>query len=78
MCADDARNYVTLDDLQARHLAQTYPLPLIIDEAQYAPELFSQMKLIVDREKKNGLIWLTGSQKFNLMKGITENLAGTD
>ena len=84
MCADDQRNYVTLDDLQQRELArndpalflQSHKTPLIIDEVQYAPELFSAIKLIVDREKKNGLFWLTGSQKFHLMQGITESLAG--
>jgi len=67
-----------------RHLAQndpalffqTYKPSIIIDEVQYAPQLFSQIKIIVDREKKEGLFWLTGSQKFTLMKGITETLAG--
>ena len=84
MCADDDRNYVTLDDLDARALAQndpglfvqTYPAPLFIDEVQYAPALFSYIKIAVDKEKKNGMYWLTGSQKFHLMKGITESLAG--
>lgn len=83
-CANNKRNYVTLDDLDARHLAkhdpglfiQTYQPPLMIDEVQYAPELFSYLKMVIDREKKNGLFWLTGSQKFHLMKGITESLAG--
>lgn len=85
MCADEGRNYVTLDDLTERELAindpalflQSHKAPLIIDEVQYAPELFSAIKMIVDREKdKRGLYWLTGSQKFHLMKGITESLAG--
>ena len=84
MCADDDRNYVTLDDMDARALAQndpglfvqTYPAPLFIDEVQYAPALFSYIKIAVDKEKKNGMYWLTGSQKFHLMKGITESLAG--
>jgi len=84
MCTDDDRNYVTLDDLDARALAQndpglfvqTYPAPLFIDEVQYAPALFSYIKIAVDKEKKNGMYWLTGSQKFHLMKGITESLAG--
>jgi predicted AAA+ superfamily ATPase len=84
MCADEKRTYVTLDDMEARSLAkndpglfvQTYKLPLIIDEIQYAPQLLSYIKMIIDREKKNGLFWLTGSQKFHLMKGITESLAG--
>ena len=85
MCAQDApRRYVTLDDLDARALAQsdpalflqTWPAPVIIDEIQYAPQLFSAIKLQVDREKTNGQFWLTGSQKFQLMRGITESLAG--
>lgn len=85
MCAQDApRRYVTLDDLDARALAQsdpalflqTWPAPVIIDEVQYAPQLFSAIKLQVDREKTNGQFWLTGSQKFQLMRGITESLAG--
>ena len=49
---------------------------MTIDEIQYAPQLFSAIKIIVDREKPNGLFWLTGSQKFHLMRGITESLAG--
>lgn len=84
MCADDNRNYVTLDDLDARALAQndpglfmqTYPAPLLIDEVQYAPTLFSYIKIAVDKKKQKGMYWLTGSQKFYLMKGITESLAG--
>jgi uncharacterized protein len=84
LCADEGRRYVSLDDLDLRQLAQndpglfvqTYPAPLIIDEVQYAPELFSYIKIQVDKEKKNGLYWLTGSQKFHLMKGISESLAG--
>jgi hypothetical protein len=84
MCADAQRNYVTLDDMQQRELArndpalflQSHKTPLTIDEVQYAPELFSAIKIIVDREKKNGVFWLTGSQKFHLMRGITESLAG--
>ena len=78
------RNYVSLDDLDARALAQsdpalflqTWPAPVTIDEVQYAPQLFSAIKLHVDRHKVNGQFWLTGSQKFELMKGITESLAG--
>jgi predicted AAA+ superfamily ATPase len=84
MCAAGKRAYVTLDDLDARHLAQSDPAlflqtwqpPLTIDEVQYAPQLFSAIKMRVDREKRNGLFWLTGSQKFHLMRGITESLAG--
>jgi predicted AAA+ superfamily ATPase len=78
------RNYVTLDDLEARNLATTdpalflqiYKTPLTIDEVQYAPQLFPYIKMAVDKSKKMGEFWLTGSQKFHLMKGISESLAG--
>lgn len=81
---EEGRSYVTLDDLDERHLAKHDPAlflqrhkpPIIIDEIQYAPELFLAIKIIVDRDKKNGLFWLTGSQKFELMKGVSESLAG--
>ena len=78
------RNYVSLDDLQERELAKTDPEmflqlhkpPVLIDEVQYAPELFSMIKLIVDKEHRKGDFWLTGSQIFDLMKGVQESLAG--
>lgn len=83
-CSEEDRTYVTLDDPQIRVLAKSDPalffqrntLPLLIDEVQYAPELFPYIKMIVDKEKKNGLIWLTGSQQFHLMKNVSETLAG--
>ena len=83
-CAEKDRSYVTLDDLEQKELAQTDPAfflqkhkpPVIIDEVQYAPELFSYIKMAVDKSKQPGMFWLTGSQKFHLMKGITESLAG--
>ena len=78
------RRYVTLDDLAARELArrdpvlflQKHPPPLLIDEIQYAPEVLTAIKLEVDRERCPGAFWLTGSQQFAVMKGITETLAG--
>lgn len=80
----DTYKYVSLDDLEYRNLAKTDPklflstfsAPLIIDEIQYAPELFSCIKQIVDERRNNGLYVLTGSQKFHLMKNISESLAG--
>jgi len=50
--------------------------PVFIDEIQYAPNLFPYIKMIVDKEKKNGLFYLSGSQQFSLMKGVSESLAG--
>lgn len=84
VCGKGSRDFVTLDDLQARQFARTnpkmflqsYKTPLIIDEIQYAPELLNYIKIAIDREKQNGLFWLTGSQKFHLMQGIGESLAG--
>jgi len=83
-CATKDRTCITLDDFEERSLAQNDPTlflqthkpPLLIDEVQYAPALLSAIKIIVDKEKKPGQFWLTGSQKFDLMKGITESLAG--
>jgi len=84
MCDDSDWNYVTLDDLKQRELALKDPelflqkneSPLIIDEVQYAPGLFSYIKIAVDKAQRSGMFWLTGSKKFHLMKGITESLAG--
>ena len=79
------RVYVTLDDLNARKLAQSdpelfieqYPPPVIIDEVQYAPELFPYIKIYVDKHREQkGAFWLTGSQKYKLMQGVQESLAG--
>ena len=78
------RNYVSLDDLQERELAridpelflQLHKPPILIDEVQYAPELFPYIKIIVDKEQKKGDFWLTGSQVFSLMRGVQESLAG--
>jgi len=56
---------------------QKYPTPLILDEVQYAPHLFRHLKTAIDhRRKESGLYLLTGSQKFALMQGVTESLAG--
>jgi uncharacterized protein len=54
-----------------------HPPPVIIDEAQYAPALFRHLKVAVDAARgRNGQFLLTGSQKFTLMKGVSESLAG--
>ncbi|GHV34722.1 ATPase [Clostridia bacterium] len=82
--AESERTYVTLDDLEARRLAQTdpalflslYPTPLLIDEIQYAPELFPQIKIAVDNGATPGAFWMTGSQAFRLMELAQESLAG--
>lgn len=78
------RTYVSLDDPLVLSLAKTDPAlflqrfapPLIIDEIQYAPELLPYIKLAADRSRTPGLFWLTGSQHFHVMKGVSESLAG--
>lgn len=78
------REYVTLDDMEERNLAKNDPAmffqihkpPVFIDEVQYAPELFSYIKIIIDKNHSPGDFWLTGSQIFKLMQGVQESLAG--
>ena len=96
MLKESRRKYISLDDISVRDLArsdpraflQKYEPPVIIDEIQYAPNLFPYIKIWVDerrfestsRGRKSadpaGAYWLTGSQKYSLMKGIQESLAG--
>ena len=82
--ADDKRKYVTLDDPMARQLAreepqlfiERYSPPVTIDEIQYALELLPYIKIYADAHKTNGDFWLTSSQMFQMMKGVSESLAG--
>ena len=96
MLKEKRRKYVSLDNISVRDLAnndpqafiQKYEPPVIIDEIQYAPNIFPYIKIWVDEHryeykfsaKKSvnpaGAFWLTGSQKFVLMKGVQESLAG--
>lgn len=90
-------SYVSLDDPfeadRAENAPQaflaSYPLPLIIDEVQYAPSIFRHLKLMVDQRKQEQLrhpekvtgapicqFLLTGSQNFSLMQNVAESLAG--
>jgi uncharacterized protein len=56
---------------------ERHPAPVIIDEVQYAPGLFRHLKAVVDsRRASSGQFLLTGSQKFTLMKNVSESLAG--
>lgn len=48
----------------------------MIDEAQNAPELFSQMQGVVDASRQMGQFVLTGSQNLSLLSGDTQSLAG--
>lgn len=82
--SEPERKYVTLDDPDVRYLAKTDPAlfmqrytpPVLIDEIQYAPELFPYIKMSVDSSKKIGEYWITGSQAFHMMKNVSESLAG--
>ncbi len=77
-------DYVTLDSLAEAERARLSPgeffkahaTPLILDEVQYAPELFRHLKILVDDDRRPGQFLLTGSQSFLLMKGMAESLAG--
>ncbi len=80
----ERRTYVTLDDPLILSLAkedpalfmQRFPPPVLIDEIQYAVELLPHIKMAVDRNREAGQFWLTGSQQFHLMMGVSESLAG--
>ena len=89
MIKEPERKYVSLDDRMARKLAhedvdlffETYGYPIIIDEFQREPDILLKIKDIVDKlgyegKDNNGLFWLTGSQKFKMMKNVSESLAG--
>ncbi len=93
MLFGDRFKSVTLDDTKERELAinnpkgflEVHPWPLIIDEVQKAPDLLSEIKVIIDEQRK---IWLkenkdrelmyvlTGSNQFELQQTISESLAG--
>ena len=81
---DDSRTYVTLDDMEERALAkrdpamflQLHDTPIFIDEVQYAPVLFSVIKMAIDNGAASGSFWLTGSQAFRMMELAQESLAG--
>lgn len=87
--AEEDRKYVTFDDVKARTLAkedpelffETYGTKLIIDEFQRVPDILLHIKKIVDEKTykdgdASGMFWLSGSQKFVMMKNISESLAG--
>jgi len=81
---EPGRKKVSLDNPTIRAMAksdpelflQRYAPPVLIDEVQYAPELFPYIKIIVDERKQKGDFWLTGSQMFKMMESVTETLAG--
>lgn len=76
--------YVNLENLSSRAFAkedpmgflETYQNGVIIDEAQYVPELFSYLQVFTDERNRKGEYILTGSQNFLMMEQITQSLAG--
>ncbi|MDR1040839.1 MAG: ATP-binding protein [Deltaproteobacteria bacterium] len=82
--AGETRRYVTLDDPLVLSLAREDPAlfmqrfsgPVLIDEIQYVPQLLPYIKMAVDEDRKPGQFWLTGSQQFQVMRNISESLAG--
>ena len=82
--AEPTRKYVSFDDPDARLMAKEDPAmffrryspPVLIDEIQYAPNILQYIKIHVDNHRQPGMFWLTGSQQFLMMKGISETLAG--
>ncbi|MCL2088999.1 MAG: ATP-binding protein [Oscillospiraceae bacterium] len=80
----ETHRFVSLDNKENRHLASTdpemflslNPAPVIIDEIQYAPELFSYIKIEIDNGVPAGSYLMTGSQMYKLMALAGESLAG--
>ncbi|MFA5880148.1 MAG: ATP-binding protein [Candidatus Margulisiibacteriota bacterium] len=76
--------YISLENPDIRDFALNDPRgffnanqgALILDEIQQAPLLLSYLQEIVDNTKNNAQFILTGSQQFELMKGVTQSLAG--
>ena len=84
LAAGENRAYVNLDNSRDRELAksdpglffQVYKPPVLIDEAQKAPELFEYIKILCDESDETGLFWLTGSESKKLLKEARDSLAG--
>lgn len=78
------RKIVSLDDWKVLSLAQTggdnffqhYPTPMTIEEIQRCPGLCREIKCLVDRSETTEQVWLTSSQRFDLIGNVTESLAG--
>ena len=76
--------YLTFDDpseeLSAKNDAKTFiefhQPPFMFDEIQYVQELFRYLKIEIDKNRTNGMYYLTGSQQFHLMEAATESLSG--
>lgn len=77
-------DYITFDDPFAKrqlkesgiNFIDRYKLPLILDEVQYAPDIFHYIKIKCDKMKKKGIFFMSGSQQFKMMKNVSESLTG--
>jgi uncharacterized protein len=77
-------DYITFDDPDAVSSFRADPKtflalhspPVIFDEIQHVPDIFLYLKMDIDRNRRNGMYYLTGSQQFELMQNVSETLAG--
>lgn len=77
-------DYVSLENPEQRALCLDDPIgflrqfkgPVILDEVQRTPDIFSYIQGIVDEKDKPGQFILTGSQNFLLLETVTQTLAG--
>lgn len=72
---DDPSNILAVRN-DPRFFMATHQAPAIFDEVQYVPSLFPYLKMEIDANRQNGMFFLTGSQQFELMKNVSESLAG--
>ncbi len=76
--------YLTFDNPMEEQSAKSdpqmfidfHPNPFLFDEVQYVPDLFRYLKIEIDKNRHNGMYYLTGSQQFRLMEKATESLSG--
>jgi len=61
---------------QAEIFFEQFEPPVFIDEIQYAPSLFPYIKIYIDKTGVKGAFVLSGSQRYEMMAGMTESLAG--
>jgi uncharacterized protein len=52
------------------------PKPVVLDEIQYFPEITTYVKILIDADRRPGQWFLTGSQQFAVMRGVSESMAG--
>ena len=76
--------YISFDDpmeevsakADPKTFMELHPSPYTFDEVQYVPDLFRYLKIEIDKNRHNGMFFLTGSQQSSLMEKATETLSG--